>query len=143
MLLLLVDDTRELAFHVESALAPYQAQIECAHSPGTLEAALGCTAPYDLILVNLTDTVAGWDLPARLRQSAHDAFTVVLFDPHAPARVEPFSSLARCRKVARPSSPTLFGWLFKQVAAECMGFPFVRLLAAQAGAACSETIIGK
>ena len=142
MLLLLVDETQELVFHVESALAPYQAQIECAHSPGTLEAALGSTAPYDLILVNLTETVAGWDVPARLRRSAHDAFTVVLFDPHAPARVDPFASLPQCRKVARPSSPTLFGWLFKQVAAECMGFPFARLLAAQAGTVGSETIIG-
>jgi DNA-binding NtrC family response regulator len=141
MLLLLVDDTRELAFHVESALAPYQAQIECAHSPGTLEAALGSTAPYDLILVNLTETVAGWDLPARLRQSAPAAFTVVLFDPHAPAHVEPFSGLSQCRTVARPSSPALFGWLFGQIAAECMAF--ARLLAAPTGTACSETIIGK
>src|SRR3989442_7136453 len=143
MLLLLVDDTQELVFHVESALAPYQAQIECAHSPGTLEAALGSTAPYDLILVNLTETVAGWDLPARLRQSAPAAFTVVLFDPHAPAYVEPFSGLSQCRKVARPSSPALFGWLFGQIAAECMGLPFARLLAAQTGTAGSETIIGK
>jgi DNA-binding NtrC family response regulator len=127
---------------VESALAPDQVQIECADSLRTLEAAL-CTGRYGLILINLTEPVAGWDLPARLRRSAHGALIVVVFDPHAPARVEPFSSLSQCRKVARPSSPTLFGWLFKQVVAECMGFPFARLLAAQTGTACSETIIGK
>src|SRR2546425_8691324 len=35
MLLLIVDDSRQLASDVESALAPYQVQIECADSPRT------------------------------------------------------------------------------------------------------------
>jgi len=122
MLLLLVDDTQELVFHVESALAPYQAQIECAHSQGTLEAALGSTAPYDLILVNLTRP---WPAGA-FRQGSGERlmtpFTVVLFDPTP----QPASSRLRASPVPQggsPSSPTLFGWLFKQVAAECMGGP--------------------
>src|SRR2546422_10744352 len=101
MLLLLVDETQELVFHVESALAPYQAQIECAHSPGTLEAALGSTAPYYLILVNLTETLAGCDVPARLRRGAHDAFNVFLFRRHAPSGLEPVPVFPQCPKGAR------------------------------------------
>src|SRR3990172_3314074 len=146
MRVLLVDESLELLAPTERALTLYGAELTFAYSRQTSIDAFRGVAPYDLILVNLTDNLIKWDLPQTIRQFGHEAVTVVFHAPNMSTGIEGFAGIPRCEKVARPPEVCDFDTLIPRIATKVLtshGSPLTSPPDSSRRISLPEPIVGK
>jgi DNA-binding NtrC family response regulator len=114
---LVVDDTLYLAQVVRRVALDTGVKVRFAGSLHELPLVLETNGVPDLLLVNVSGEVTGWDVAARMQRSAYRGRILAFVDRLSDPNVRHLMQIPRTECVARPASPTLLEEILRNVMA--------------------------
>lgn len=115
---IVLDETLQVSRRAHQILAPLGVEVTFASAVEELPTAFAVSGPGDVLIVNLSGDLGGWQVAEHLRRTRFDGRTLAIVDDVTDREVAYLSQLPRTECIVRPPTEDLLDNLLERVVAD-------------------------